>query len=177
MIRHLLGLLPDQKIQQHLLAEEGEHVIDVVEHHWIAYVRGILFVLGGVVCFMIAVVGPIELGWVFLLAGLVLLVYGGYRMMREHMDIFVITNMRVFRASGVFAQTVATMPIARILDITVNKPFIGRILNYGHFVFESAAQEQGLRDIRSIGDPDGRDLTIQRVIQRSGLRGPAKPKM
>ena len=174
MLRHLLGLLPEQKIQQHLLADEGEHVIDIVGHHWIAYIRGILYSLAGVLALLIAVVGPIELGWLFLLVGFGFLVYGGYRMMREHMDLFVITNMRVFRANGVFTQKVATMPIARILDITVNKPFIGRILGYGHFVFESAAQEQGLRDIRAIGDPDSRGLTIQRVIQRSGLRGPKK---
>ena len=80
--------------------------------------------------------------------------------------------MRVFRVSGVLAQTLATMPLGRILDITVAKPFTGRVLGYGHFVFESAAQEQGLRDIRYVGRPDERDLTIQRVVQRSGLRGP-----
>lgn len=177
MLRHLLGLLPEQRIQRHLLGEEGEHVIDLVEHHWIAYLRGGLISLGGVFAWLIAIVGPIELGWLFLLIGVVLLLYGGYRLLDERMDVFVITNMRVFRASGVFTRTVATMPIARILDITVKKPFIGRILNYGHFVFESAAQEQGLRDIRQIGDPEGRDLTIQRVIQRSGLRGPAKPNL
>lgn len=173
MIRQLLGMLPEQRIHQHLLDSEGERVIDIVDHHWIAYVKAMLYVFGGVIAFVIAVVGPIEIGWLFLLIGFGLMVYGLYRMLRERMDVFVITNMRVFRASGVFTRTVATMPIARILDITVNKPLIGRILNYGHFVFESAAQEQGLRDIRSIGNPDERDLTIQRVIQRSGLRGPA----
>jgi hypothetical protein len=72
----------------------------------------------------------------------------------------------------VLGQSLATMPLHRILDITVEKPFNGRILGYGHFIFESAAQEQGLRDIRYVGRPDQRDLTIQRVVQRSGLRGP-----
>ena len=66
----------------------------------------------------------------------------------------------------------ATMPLSRILDITVDKPFTGRIFGYGHVIFESAAQEQGLREIRFVGRPDDRDLTIQRVVQRSGLRGP-----
>ncbi|HWM73133.1 MAG TPA: hypothetical protein VNQ53_05300, partial [Nocardioides sp.] len=55
--------------------------------------------------------------------------------------------------------------------ITVEKPLIGRLLGYGHFVFESAAQAQGLRRIVYIPNPDERDLTIQRVVQRSGLRG------
>ena len=71
---------------------------------------------------------------------------------------------------GVLAQSLATMPLTRILDITVQKPLVGRLLGYGHFVFESAAQAQGLRDIRFVGRPDERDLTIQRVVQRSGLR-------
>jgi hypothetical protein len=72
----------------------------------------------------------------------------------------------------VLSQKLATMPLGRILDISVEKPFTGRLLNYGHFVFESAAQEQGLREIRFVGRPYQRDLVIQRVVQRAGLRGP-----
>jgi uncharacterized membrane protein YdbT with pleckstrin-like domain len=78
--------------------------------------------------------------------------------------------MRVFRVSGLISRRRATMPIDRILDITVDKPLPGRILGYGHFVFESAAQDQGLKEIRYVGRPDERDLTIQRVVQRSGRR-------
>jgi hypothetical protein len=80
--------------------------------------------------------------------------------------------MRVFRIHGVLSTRLATMPLHRILDITVVKPLHGRLFGFGHFVFESAAQEQGLRDIRYVGRPDDRDLSIQRVVQRSGLRGP-----
>jgi hypothetical protein len=79
--------------------------------------------------------------------------------------------MRVFRVKGVFARSLATMPLHRILDITVVKPLHGRVLGFGHFTFESAAEAQGLRDIRFVGRPDERDLVIQRVVQRSGLRG------
>ena len=38
------------------------------------------------------------------------------------------------------------------------------------FVFESAAQDQGLKRIQFVPDIEHRDLTIQRVIQRAGLR-------
>ena len=55
----------------------------------------------------------------------------------------------------------------------MEKPFLGRIFGYGHFVFESAAQDQGLREIRYVGRPDERDMTIQSVIQRTGLRARA----
>jgi len=60
----------------------------------------------------------------------------------ENIDRFVITNMRVFRVHGLFSRNLATMPLSRILDITVVKPFSGRIMGYGHFTFESAAKAQ-----------------------------------
>jgi hypothetical protein len=94
-------------------------------------------------------------------------------MLGVRFDRFVITNMRVFRVHGILSQHIATMPITRILDISVKKPVVGRILGFGHFIFESAAQDQGLREIRYVGHPDQRGLTIQRVIQRSGIRGVA----
>ena len=175
MFERLIARLPEQAIGRHLLADEGEVIIDTVRHHRVVYWRPLAELGLAVVLWIIAVVGPIQLGWFFILAGIAVAAHAAFAALSEHMDVFVITNMRVFRARGVFSVRIATMPISRILDITVHKPLLGRILGYGHFMFESAAQEQGLRDIRFIGDPDGRDLTIQRVVQRSGLRGPRNP--
>ncbi len=171
MIRALLDRLPDQEIDSHLLADEGEMVIDLVFHHAIVFWRPIAEAAGTALLWALALVGPIQLGWLFLIGGFALALHALYLTLRERRDVFVVTNMRVFRASGVFTVKIATMPITRILDITVEKPLLGRLLGYGHFTFESAAQAQGLRHIRYIGDPDQRDLTIQRVVQRSGLRG------
>lgn len=171
MLEALARHLPQQQVDSHLLVEEGEVVIDLVRKHWIVYWRSVGFVLLGFVCWILSLLGPINLGWLLILLGVASIGYALFLALAEYRDVFVVTNMRVFRASGVFAVTIATMPITRILDITVIKPLIGRLLGYGHFVFESAAQEQGLRDIRFIADPDERDLTIQRVVQRAGLRG------
>jgi len=171
MLRWLLDRLPEQQVEAHLLSDEGEHVIDLVRKHPVVYWFATLEAVGVVVLWLLALVGPIEWGWFFMVGALALALHALYVVLREHRDVFVITNMRVFRASGVFSVRIATMPISRILDITVDKPLLGRMLGYGHFVFESAAQSQGLRDIRFIGDPDGRDLTIQRVVQQAGLRG------
>ena len=172
MIQWLLDRLPDQKVEGHLLIDEGEEVIDLVRHHPIVYWRAIVEAVGTGFLWLAAIFGPIDLGWLFILAGVGLLGHAFWLVLKEHRDLFVVTNMRVFRVKGVFSVRTATMPISRILDITVEKPLLGRILGYGHFVFESAAQEQGLKNIRFIGDPDERDLTIQRVVQRSGFRGP-----
>ncbi len=172
MLPWLWSLVPDQDVERHLLVEEGEVVIDEVAHHWVVFVRPAAELMLAGMFATLAVVGPISLGWLLLLVAAGLAAHAAWLGVRDRMDRFVITNMRVFRVQGVLSRTIATMPMTRILDITVRQPLLGRLLGYGHFVFESAAQEQGLRDIRFVGDPDSRDLTIQRVIARAGLRGP-----
>ena len=92
------------------------------------------------------------------------LLVGGYKGLAVHLDRFVITNMRVFRIKGVLAQSLATMPLTRILDITVQKPLLGRLLGYGHFVFESAAQVQGLNVIRYVADIDEREDALRMIM-------------
>jgi hypothetical protein len=88
-----------------------------------------------------------------------------YRILEEYRDRFVITNQRVFRVNGVFSTARASVPLLRILDITVNKPIIGRWLNYGHFVFESAAQVQGLNQITYVKDIDQREDVLRIVME------------
>ncbi len=163
-------LAPD--IGRHLLREEDEVVVDEVAHHWVAYTRAATYGSVGLGLLLWLPAVDADLGWLVFALALGLLSVAGYRALAVHLDRFVVTNMRVFRIHGVLAQSLATMPLSRILDITVQKPLLGRVLGYGHFVFESAAQAQGLRAITYVGRPDERDLTIQRVVQRTGLRGP-----
>ena len=162
----------DPNIRRHLLREEGEVIVDEVRHHGIVYARPIAEVLLALALVVAVPFVDMDLAWFPFALAFVVLAHAAWRALTEHMDRFVITNMRVFRVHGVLSQQLATMPLSRILDITVKKPLHGRILGFGHFVFESAAQEQGLRDIRFVGRPVERDLAIQRVVQRSGLRGP-----
>ncbi|MGN6130909.1 MAG: PH domain-containing protein [Nocardioidaceae bacterium] len=167
----LRGLL-DPRIGRHLLREEGEVIVDEVEHHWVVYAVPTLEGLAGFGLLYVMMISPPDIAWVPMVLGLGVLVHATWKALVHHMDRFVITNMRVFRVRGVVVQRLATMPLRKVLDITVEKPVLGRVLDYGHFVFESAAQEQGLRDIRFVPRPYERDRTIQSIIQRSGLRGP-----
>jgi uncharacterized membrane protein YdbT with pleckstrin-like domain len=130
----------------------------------------VLELCGGLI--LLLFIGAVPKYWpVPLLLGLAVWAHAGWRILDRRRDRFVITNMRVFRIHGILSEQIATMPLSRILDISVHKPFVGRIFGYGHFIFESAAQAQGLREIRYVGDPNERGLTIQRVIQQAGLRG------
>lgn len=167
-----MGGLFDPDIRRHLLRDEGEVVVDEVRHHWIVYLQPLVEVVLALALVISVPFIDLDLAWFPFALALLIASHAAWRALSEHMDRFVITNMRVFRLHGVLSQQQATMPLSRILDITVKKPLHGRVLGFGHFVFESAAQEQGLRDIRFVGRPDDRDLAIQRVVQRSGLRGP-----
>ncbi|MEV5071810.1 PH domain-containing protein [Microbacterium sp. LMI12-1-1.1] len=163
----------DPRIEKHLITDQGEHVVDEVRKHWAATVSAVLELFGGIVVLLLSFFVPAQAWWVPALLGVAITGHAIWRCFEQHTDRFVITNMRVFRVHGILSQRIATMPLARILDISVYKPVVGRVFGYGHFVFESAAQEQGLREIRYVGDPDERGLTIQRVIQQAGLRGAA----
>lgn len=170
-----LAWVGDPKIGKHLLREEGEVVVDEVRHHWVAYVRPAVEAAAAILLLVAAPFVDVDVAWFLLVLVLLLLLHASWGAVRELRDRFVITNMRVFRVHGVLSQHLATMPLSRILDISVKKPVHGRLLGFGHFCFESAAQEQGLRDIKYVGRPDQRDLAIQRVVQRAGLRGPRVP--
>ncbi|NNC12448.1 PH domain-containing protein [Planctomonas sp. JC2975] len=160
----------DPRTAKHLISDQGEVVIDEVRKHWAAQVGPVLELVAGVIVLILA--GVATMIWILLvIIAVVGIVHASWRILDRKRDHFVITNMRVFRIHGILSEHIATMPLARILDISVDKPVIGRILGYGHFIFESAAQAQGLRQIRYVGKPDQRGLTIQRVIQRAGLRG------
>ncbi|BDZ54360.1 PH domain-containing protein [Agromyces marinus] len=162
----------DPHVEQFLIADEGEVVVDEVAKHWAAIVKPVLLLVASVPLLMFSFIVPEAVWWLPAVLALCLAVWSLWRILQAQMDRFVITNMRVFRVHGILTQHIATMPLARILDISVHRPVVGRIFGYGHFVFESAAQNQGLNQIRYVGAPNERDLTIQRVISRAGLRGP-----
>lgn len=170
----LLGLI-DPRVADRLVPDEGEFVVDEVRHHWVVYLPRGLEVLLAAGLLVVAAFVPIVIAFLPLVAAAVVLLHALARGLASWVDRFVITNLRVFRSWGLISRQLATMPIQRILDISVTKPPLGRVLDYGHFLFESAAQDQGLREIRFVGRPFDRDLTMQRVIQRAGLRRGMKP--
>jgi membrane protein YdbS with pleckstrin-like domain len=89
------------------------------------------------------------------------IVRGSWSLVAYRCDLFVVTDKRVLRLWGVLFKNRGVVPIERIVDTTVQNPLLGRLLGYGHLVFESAAQEQGLRDVRFMPDPDMLDRIIQ----------------
>ena len=170
----LVRFLTDPEIGSRLLRDgspDDETLADVVRQHWVSYMRPALVALLGVACWLTVPFSPVKIGWFPILLGLALLLWGGFMALQRNIDRFVITSSRVFRVHGLLNRSEAEMPLGRILDTTVYKPLHGRLLNFGHFTFESAAQDQGLKEIRYVRNIDDRRLTIQRVTRDAGLRG------
>lgn len=164
----LSGLLRPE-VEGHLLTTESEFVVDQVEKHWITRVPGFLLVFLGIVAF--AAMPLMRQAWLVLLVlGLVAGAVGFWRIHAENMDRFVVTNVRVFRVNGVLNQKMASVPLLRLLDITVDRPLLGQVFHYGHFVFETAAQDQGLKRVAFVPNITKRELILQTVIQRAGVR-------
>jgi membrane protein YdbS with pleckstrin-like domain len=154
----------DPHVDKYILTAADEQKVVEVHKHWAAmawpWVRVGFAVV--IVVSAFAFVGAVF--WVLFVLGMALGLQALWRVLEEYRDRFVITNQRVFRVHGVLATARATVPIQRILDITVKKSAIGRMLNYGHFVFESAAQIQGLNEIRYVGDIDQREDVLRMVM-------------
>jgi membrane protein YdbS with pleckstrin-like domain len=69
-------------------------------------------------------------------------------------DRFILTNKRVMVVNGIITRRVAMMPLLRVTDMKYEQSPLGRILNYGTFVLESAGQEQALREVKHLPNPN-----------------------
>ncbi|HEY0696456.1 MAG TPA: PH domain-containing protein [Micromonospora sp.] len=69
-------------------------------------------------------------------------------------DRFILTNKRVMVVNGIITRRVAMMPLGRVTDMKYEQSPLGRTLNYGTFVLESAGQDQALREVKNLPNPN-----------------------
>lgn len=163
------------EISKHLLRRHDEVLImPPVRRHWVVFVRPAVQAWVGLALMGYGMFG-VQVDLVTIV-GLGLLLWAVYIALRERREVFVVTNLRVFRLTGVFDTRRASVPLTRILDVTLDRPVLGRLLGYGHLTFESAAQEQGLREIRFVMEADDREHRIQEavadMVYKAPVRGP-----
>ena len=163
----------DPHVERFLLLSEQEYIVLQVHKHWMASIGAWARLVVALPVLVTSWAFESALFWVLFTLSAAVVVQALYAIVDEYRDRFVITNQRVFRVHGTFDVQRASVPLGRILDITVKKPLVGRIFNYGHFVFESAAQVQGLSEVRFVRDVDARDRILQETMQRAGLRATA----
>ena len=178
-----LELSPRRRIEAELLEirlddsdvihEELQCPEEGIRHHLVAFSLGAGWVVAAFLLIVAVLLtnGPVE-PLIFIFPAVL---RGAWLILRTYEDRFVVTDMRIFRIQGVFDQHTAAMSLSRIVDFTVEQPALGQLMGYGHLVFENAAQDQGLREIRFV--PAAADVLnqIQALAFVAG-GGPAKHK-
>ncbi|MGH8774022.1 MAG: PH domain-containing protein [Jiangellaceae bacterium] len=141
----------------------GERVIAEVKHMGLLYVvPGLIALVGLVLVVRWLPFVSADAAWFAVALVVGLLGYAFYRALLISRDRFVITDSRVFRVWGVFTLNEGEMEIVRVLDIAVVRPWYLRPFGAGHIILENAAQEQGLREIHYIPDPQTIAMAIHR---------------
>jgi len=100
----------------------------------------------------------LRLAVVVIWAGVIL--YCAWKVADWWYDRFILTNKRVMVVSGIFTRNVAMMPLQRVTDMKYVQSLTGRMFGYGHFELESAGQDQALRNIRNLPNPNELYLRI-----------------
>jgi membrane protein YdbS with pleckstrin-like domain len=94
------------------------------------------------------------LTYILMLIWLGVMGYVGWQVADWHFDRFILTNKRVMKVNGIITRNVAMMPLLRVTDMKYEQTPLGRILNYGTFVIESAGQDQALREVPHLPNPN-----------------------
>jgi hypothetical protein len=85
---------------------------------------------------------------------------------------FVLTNKRIVVIEGLIAKTVRTMPIGKLTDMAYRQTAWGKALGYGLFDVESAGQDQPLKLIDYVPDPDYINMQITHLLFKSDKPDP-----
>lgn len=143
-------------LSQHLLMHE--RLVVATRRHWISLWGPALSVLGAFL--LIAWIGTVTppesrevvdlLWWVWL----ALVARFIWKVVEWGQEWFAVTDKRLLLTYGVVTRHVAMMPLRKVTDLNYMRVPLGRILGYGTFLFESAGQEQAMREVRFLPDPD-----------------------
>lgn len=95
-----------------------------------------------------------EVSWLLWALWFAVLGRAVWHFMEWHNEWFVATDRRMLMVYGLVTNKVAMMPLAKVTDMNYGRSLMGRMLGYGQFVLESAGQEQAMREIKWVPDPD-----------------------
>ncbi len=146
------------RVERYLLPSESAVITS--RRHWVVVAEPVLTLV-----MSLALAGyadarlPTDVPFVrdVLWLGFVLLVLRtAWRVVEWRSDWFVVTDERLLLTYGLLTRRVAIMPLAKVTDMSYNVSPLGRVLRYGEFVFESAGQDQALRNVDHL--PDSRAL-------------------
>lgn len=158
--RPRLGFRQGPRINYDKYMSPGEATIIEVRRHWAALLWPGMHLLAALLIgsFLGAWLGPASgsdpidtLAFVVVAA---FLIRFGWKLFEWQIDRVVVTNRRIVEVSGLVTRRVASIPLAKVTDLTYQRTPLGRGLGYGELILESAGQNQALEAITYIPRPD-----------------------
>jgi hypothetical protein len=145
-----------EELDRYLL--DGEVLVTAVHQHWAKVAEPVASaVVGGVFAFWVdARIDP-ALGLVSTVvwwAWFAVVARTAYKLAEWRHDWFVATDKRLLLFYGFITRKVSMMPLMKVTDMSYERSVPGRLLGYGRFVMESAGQDQALREVNWVPEPD-----------------------
>ncbi|MGA8979771.1 MAG: PH domain-containing protein [Pedococcus sp.] len=137
---------------------DGERLVTAVHQHWGKVAEPVALAVAGLVVALWADARvPPSIGVVSTIvwwAWFALVLRAAYRVAEWRHDWFVATDKRLLLFYGFITRKVSMMPLAKVTDMSYERSVPGRLLGYGRFVMESAGQDQALREVNWVPQPD-----------------------
>ncbi|WP_425956524.1 PH domain-containing protein [Xylanimonas sp. McL0601] len=157
-----------------------EQVVVATRLHWAALLEPVATTVG-VFLLVAVVVKAVPLSveplaewlWIVWFAALGRL---GFRWLEWRHQWFVSTDKRLLLLYGLVIHKVAMMPLTKVTDMGYTRTPGGQLLGYGRFVMESAGQDQALRQIDYVPQPDQTYRTLCAEIFRAPGARADKPE-
>lgn len=145
-----------RELDRYLL--DGERLVTAVHQHWAKVAEPVASaVAGGALALWVdATIDP-ALGLVSTVlwwAWFVVLGRAAYLVAEWRHDWFVATDKRLLLFYGFITRKVSMMPLTKVTDMSYTRSIPGRALGYGRFIMESAGQDQALREVNYVPQPD-----------------------
>ncbi len=161
-------------LRRYVLA--NERVVVATRRHWARLLEPIAttslaFLLVGTVA-QSSGLQWLWLAWLLALGRLL------WKWLQWYNEWFVATDKRLILAYGLLVHKVAMMPLLKVTDMGYSRTPVGQVLGYGRFVMESAGQDQALRQVDWVPEPDDTYRKLCATIflpgQAPGGRPPAQ---
>ena len=163
-----LAVMPG-RVRRSLLRQlaEGERIVIRTTQHPGVLWRPLLWAAGALALYVWLDV-DVHAGRRFLQIALVALgvalVRLGWAELQRRYRWIVVTNKRILKHEGVLDLSVPMMRLTKVTDMTYRRNLLGEITGFGTIIIESAGQQQAIRELTYLPDPDDVNAALNSEI-------------
>lgn len=159
------------------LLAPGEVIKFETRPHWRAlFVPGLIFlatVIGLVLLlswFASSLPGLEWLRWIFVIGGIVIIIlWAVMPFLRWVTTDYVFTDRRIIVRSGIISRRGKDIPLSKVNNVSFEVPPMGRVLNYGALLIQSAGENDGLT-VKDVPDVEQMQRSIYEYIEADERR-------